>query len=465
MATVTHYIRSEYDADVDRDRLLLETGQVSDNAVDPDPWQTEPSSAGYHRSHRLANAPKFVPAHLSYDEWGTPSVHTQPTTLTTSELRDGDVATWYRSLSREDARGPGPTEPLAHPKYPSHSNANVKSHQSLEATPEPSSSPSSLLSPHIAPPAASPSPSSATDVRTLSSSAQLSPQRHHRGSRDWFISRAIASQSQSLSTPTLRPGTGSSSGNSLADMLARHPPSAQPFRPPVFLHLGPSNKGWAMLQNQGWSEGEGLGAGAGGGSGSGGSRGDVSATDAQPEESWRTEQKEKARKRTRPSSPLSSQERITEEVEKEEVLVDDDDDDPIIEHDYSSSSSPSPSSIPPPATSDADADAIDPTSTSDPRAAQTALLTPLPTILKSDRLGIGLKAKTESIDSGGGGGAYRTSVKRVTPNAAALAAHLKAAEDMRRTQRQLGKGRRAFARAERIERERRQNMMTYLSGP
>jgi len=36
---------------------------------------------------------------------------------------------------------------------------------------------------------------------------------------------------------------------------------------------------------------------------------------------------------------------------------------------------------------------------------------------------------------------------------------------MRRTQRELGKGRRAFVRAERIGRERRQNMMAYLSEP
>jgi len=73
-------------------------------------------------------------------------------------------------------------------------------------------------------------------------------------------------------------------------------------------------------------------------------------------------------------------------------------------------------------------------------------------MLKSDRLGIGLKAKTE--------GPYRTSVKRVTPDAAALAAHVKAAEDMRHTQRELGKGRRAFARAVRIEREREKEAET-----
>jgi len=94
---------------------------------------------------------------------------------------------------------------------------------------------------------------------------------------------------------------------------------------------------------------------------------------------------------------------------------------------------------------------------SDPRAEPTVLLTPLPTVLKSDRLGIGLKAKTE--------GPYRSSVKRVTPNAAALAAHTKPSEDLRRTQHRFGKGRRAYARAEHLERERRQNLMAYLSEP
>jgi len=96
-----------------------------------------------------------------------------------------------------------------------------------------------------------------------------------------------------------------------------------------------------------------------------------------------------------------------------------------------------------------------PTFPSDPRAEPTVLLTPLSTVLKSDRLGIGLKAKTE--------GPYRSSVKRVTPNAAALAAHTNASEELRRTQHRFGKGRRAYARAEHLERERRQKMMAYLS--
>lgn len=213
-----------------------------------------------------------------------------------------------------------------------------------------------------------------------------------------------------------------------------------------------------MLQNQGWSEGEGLGCHA-------------SSNDAHTSQALETK-KEKMRKRARLDSASSSREQVTE------VVLVPDDDDPIVEV----RKKPAESVMIDLTQSDVDVDEEDdrwsdngegsndddsadddddgadsPASASDPRAAQTALLTPLPTVLKSDRLGIGLKAKTE--------GPYRSSVKRVTPNAAALAAHLKATEDMRRAQRRHGKGRRAFARVERLERESRQNIMAYLSGP
>ena len=378
MATVTHYIRSEYDPEADKDRLLKETGQSADRDVDVDPWQTESSSAGFHNSHRLANAPKFVPAVLSYDEWGT--------------------------------------------------------------------------------------------AATLSSSARPAPpSSQRRVGRDWFIARAI-SESQSASAPPT-PWPRSSSSSSVADILARHPPStsAQPFRPPVFLHLGPSNKGWAMLQNQGWSEGEGLGTSTSGRSGN----------DAR-DDGAKKEQKARKRSRLDRPSPLSPSQEQPDATEEHILVGDDDDDDPIIEvrkkvhvptidltqsdteededEDEDDDDDENDCPAPPASTDD---HPTGPTSTSttasDRRGTQTALLTPLPTILKSDRLGIGLKAKTE--------GPYRSSVKRVTHNAAALAAHIKAAQDMRHTQRELGKGRRAFARAERMERERRQNMMAYLSEP
>ena len=86
---------------------------------------------------------------------------------------------------------------------------------------------------------------------------------------------------------------------------------------------------------------------------------------------------------------------------------------------------------------------------------QTALLTPIPTVLKSDRLGIGLKAKTV--------GPYKASLKRVTHNAAAMAAHIRAAEQTRKKKIDLGRGRRGFARQEKKERESRQKMLAYFN--
>ena len=413
MATVTHYIRSDYDPEVDKDRLLRETGQSTDDDVDP--WQTESSSAGFHNSHRLANAPKFVPAALSYDEWGTAAA---PSYSERGTLSQGDVASWYRSLSRQGATSPKQQEQEGQSQLSPHSHPTA--HRSSKASPEPPIASSSSISPSITRPASS-SANSANLAATSSSSAQPAPlSTQRRVGRDWFIARAI-SQSQSASAPsTPRPRSGSS--GSLADILERHPPStnAQPFRPPVFLHLGPSNKGWAMLQNQGWSEGEGLGT-------STSSRSGIDASNN------RTEKEQKARKRSRLDrlSPPSSPSREQPEATEEHILVggDDDDDDPIIEvrkkahvptidltrsdteededeeDEEDDRNNDSPVS---PASADDDPTRTTSTSTtvSDPRGTQTALLTPLPTVLKSDRLGIGLKAKTE--------GPYRSSVKRVT---------------------------------------------------
>jgi len=84
------------------------------------------------------------------------------------------------------------------------------------------------------------------------------------------------------------------------------------------------------------------------------------------------------------------------------------------------------------------------------------LLTPIATVLKSDRLGIGLKAKTLGL--------YKTSQKRVTHNAAALAAHVKAAEETRRRMKEHGRGRRGYEKQRRMEEERRKAMLAFLKG-
>jgi len=71
--------------------------------------------------------------------------------------------------------------------------------------------------------------------------------------------------------------------------------------------------------------------------------------------------------------------------------------------------------------------------------------------LKSDRLGIGLKAQTV--------GPYKQSKKRVTHNAAALAAHVRANEEMRRVKKLVGRGSKGFARLAKAETEQRRQLL------
>lgn len=363
--------------------------------------------------------PIFVPASASHSTHGDDAHNNDQ-----GGNHDGDdVATWYGSLSRRAQANPhNPPAPAA----------------SLEAPPEPSSSSCPPIQP----------------TPTL-----------RRGGHDWFISRAISQQHAAAPTSASAPATPRPT---LADLLSRNPPTAaQPFRPPAFLHLGPSNKGWVMLEGQGWSEGEGLGSSA-----PRSSDRDARSTKRLPIKKGKAAGRGSPPTPALPSQPL--RERTSEvlldhdivelrrvpvidltlsDTEREDVDVDgyyedeeegdddDNDDDRNNDNDIPfPSPSPSPKSPP-----------------SDPRAEPTVLLTPLPAVLKSDRLGIGLKAKTE--------GPYRSSVRRVTHNAAALAAHVRAGEDLRRTQHRFGKGRRAFAREEHLERERRQTMMAYLSEP
>ena len=85
----------------------------------------------------------------------------------------------------------------------------------------------------------------------------------------------------------------------------------------------------------------------------------------------------------------------------------------------------------------------------------TALLTPLATVLKSDRLGIGLKARTV--------GSYKESKKRVTHNQAALAAHARTTEEMRLRKAVLGRGTRSFARAAKADAEARRQLLASLN--
>ncbi|KAJ3920446.1 hypothetical protein F5877DRAFT_89405 [Lentinula edodes] len=247
---------------------------------------------------------------------------------------------------------------------------------------------------------------------------------------DWFIQKVLASESSSQT----RPATAAASP-SLADILARNPPPApneEPFKPPVFLAIGPSNKGFAMLQNSGWNEGEALGQDVV-------RRRRIQRGDPSP---WvKIEEGQEEKEETVVEVPLGDGE-ITET--RKIPIID------LTASDSESDSEPE---------DDSPTDALitfnDKQQQVSSASGRKALLTPLPTVLKSDRLGIGLKAKTA--------GPYKESVKRVTHNTAALAAHFRRAEEARARKEKWGKGRRGFARRDKEEQVRRRSMLSYMN--
>lgn len=392
MATVTHIIRSEYDP-ADREKFERETGQLDEET---DPWQTESS---FSAQRRLRAVPTFVPATIQHDEWGAePS---QPITLpTTRRTETGSTSTetaqWYKSLARTHAP-------------PTHNDGPVPRPCSVPTPEEPLK--------HM----------------------KLQP-REVVNKNNWFISRALRSE------PNTAP---SSPAPSLADILARDPPplpSEERYKPPVWLHIGPSNKGFSMLQRSGWNEGEGLGAHA------------ARISDARSGILIETESKtEEVGAR---SSRLTIQHRasLAEGKEAEAAMVLHQRVPPADLIDLTQSDSEPDSEV------EGGIEAFQtvhsrPEMGNDAARAsahqQKSLLTPIPTVLKADRLGIGLKAKTE--------GPYKQSKKRVTHNASALAGHIRASEEMRKKKAEVGRGTRGFAKLHKREGEKRKWMLAYLN--
>ncbi|KAI0031057.1 hypothetical protein K488DRAFT_52919 [Vararia minispora EC-137] len=314
-----------------------------------------------------------------------------------------NVASWYKSLQRTQ------------PHTASTTTTNI---------------PSVLVSPPIA--------SSSNLPAELALSASK-PKKGAGNDPTWFISRAL--DTPSSVSPAPAPST------SLAEILAREPPSARaPHRPPVFLHLPPDNRGWVMLQNQGWSEGEALGS----------SRCLVT-TPKRPD--GIAPPKKSGRKESVKHEDVSCGPDVDIVEVKHTPVVDltfesDSEDDVIgseLREDVSDFTSGNDGAHAAAAARAGASGGVD----GDARGGQRALLTPLPTVLKADRLGIGLKAKMA--------GPFRQSVKRVTHNAAALSMHMRAAEETRRTKNSLGRGRRAFARIDRAEQQARQDLLAYMN--
>jgi hypothetical protein len=367
MATVSHTIYSRYDP---QDRKILErdSGQSSGPIDSDDAWQQE---ASLRRQHRLP--PHFIPASLPSTEWGS-TQGSSPHTPDNGALGN-ELSVWYRSLNSSRKSG----------------NSSVQSAGLAIVN--------------------NPSPS----LRSAS---------ENKNKNNWFIMKAI--QSEPTSThPTPPP--------SLADILARDPPplpTEEKYKPPVWLELGPSNKGFTMLQRSGWNEGEALGPGV--------------IRRSKPPDLPRVDRKGKQREDnvSRQVIELKSEE-YDDVSELREVAVidltlsdsDSDIDDPNPNADFEATNSPS-------------------AHNSSSAHGGTALLTPLATVLKSDRLGIGLKAKTI--------GPHKASKKRVTHNAAAMAAHIRTAEASRRQRKEYGRGRRGYDKLRKLEETERKRLLAYI---
>ncbi|PFH54102.1 hypothetical protein AMATHDRAFT_136334 [Amanita thiersii Skay4041] len=416
MATVTHTIYSYYDP---KDHEQLQLDEKAEAEVS---WQTEPP-----RHTRNSTAPpRFVPATQTYDPWNIAQANSSRQTVETlNDSQQNEVINWYRSLR----------ETLG-------SNERTLA----GGMPRPSSAPSTTFIPRS---------SSSSSSMTAPVLTRTETRQEKRDKNNWFIMNAMNTFRIQASNSTSDSG-GNATGTTpptLADILARDPPPKaheEPYVPPVWLGIGPGNRGFAMLRRSGWSEGEALGVDAVRRSRKGG--------DMQEDLGGQGKGKGKAKQRARmwyeeqrvasPTTATAVQHRGQRNTDVIDLTISDssDDDDAKDEEVTSHPSSTSFSSTPEPVGTE---------QTNNPTYGRKALLTPLATVLKSDRLGIGLKAKTV--------GPYKASQKRVTHNAAALAAHIRSAEETRRRKQLLGSGRKGFERESKKDALKRQMMLAYMN--
>ncbi|KAF8737735.1 hypothetical protein AX14_012401 [Amanita brunnescens Koide BX004] len=399
MATVTHTIYSHYDPK-DRKKLERETGQLTDELEAAASWVTEPPK------YRRPGAPRFVAATSACDTWDIIHASSSRQKLNHEGAGIGsETVNWYRflrgSLVDEEAIGKRASSALAQ------------------------------------------------------SSSSMSSEK--RDKNNWIIMNAMnTTQSEPLSSRA----TSKLKAPTLADILARDPPpkpNERKYTPPVWLEIGPGNKGFAMLQKSGWSEGEPLGP-------------DIvrrkRATDEMGDDLFAGKQarvrgKDKGKGR-RPETPLDANQVRPKEVI--DLTWSDSDSDgghvrssvnperlgvaaPVVKSEFVERERTASRSV-----------SLEPQEIErgdETAYGRRALLTPLATTLKSDRLGIGLKAKTV--------GPYKESKKRVTHNAAALAAHIRGAEELRKRKKKLGRGRKGFEREYKKGAMKREMMLAYMN--
>ncbi|KAF9468504.1 hypothetical protein BDZ94DRAFT_1208591 [Collybia nuda] len=387
MATKSYTIYSHYDPP-ERETLDHESREF--NELDPDfTWE----SNAYLGSRHQRSPPHFVPATNLLNGWGDESPAKNLSGGNYSETSmGGDLSVWYRSLT------------IKKEVKPSVGKRSVGS--------------------------------KATNIPQKSSFGT----EERRNKNNWFIMKALQSEETLPSSPSFN----------IADIIERDPPPRPTEKrhiPPVWLEIGPSNKGFEMLQRWGWSEGEPLGS-------------DVVRCPQHLSQGQMIKLSLEGNK-VKESEDLIKHEVVElksngyEEIYELRVMdvIDltlsdpdpDDKDFPTLTEDTSKVEKPIAAEsvylIPPvlPFTG----------------GRRTALLTPITTVLKSDRLGIGLKAKTI--------GPFKASQKRITHNAAALTAHIKAAEEVRKRKQLFGRGRKGFMKRRNEEELERKRLMAYLN--
>ncbi|KAK2465354.1 hypothetical protein APHAL10511_002708 [Amanita phalloides] len=411
MATVTHIIYSHYDPK-DRERLERETGQLEDEIQAEESWRTEPP-----KYKNQAPAPRFVAATLDYDPWRSAASSSRPKRDVTIDDTENDVVSWYRSLRKDVVDEVMVQRPLSTSAAP-----DPTSHSVVEAT-------------------------------------------EKRDKNNWFIMNAMSTIHSDSPRSCVTP-KAPAPAPTLADILARDPPprsGERKYKPPVWLEIGPGNKGFAMLRRSGWNEGESLGPdvirrkrGAADEIGSdlfGVKEVDINsgARAMGMDDMGKRKAKSLDANQVRPEDVIDL------------TLSDSDDsgadtDDVALDLDYSSVEDEACSVDPVVKSECVERElcaSFSPEIDEDPAYGRKALLTPLATVLKSDRLGIGLKAKTV--------GPYKASRKRVTHNAEALAAHIRTAKEMRKKRNEMGRGRKGFEKQYRKESMRRQMMLSYMN--
>lgn len=415
MATTSYTIYSRYDPEKDKERLQRETGQVPDIGESEEPdsetlWR-EAASAQFLRAQRPP--PTFVPATISYELGSSSEPGPSEPKVARENPLGNTLSSWYHSLTAING-----TSPSTHQSRPS-------------SAPIPTTSSSTPLG-------------EAKDSQTVASTRQI---KDKKDKNNWFIQKVL--RSEPPSTPSTPPPT-------LADILARESPplpSEPKYTPPVWIEIGPSNKGFTMLQKSGWNEGEALGAGARRRSiqESASSIGIDGAplTGKGKQKALMGEMAENRASRMVKQEPHDDFGDVKKEVDAIDLTLSDSDSEASEEEaEDGKTEEPLETHL---KTEVATSEASEDIST----YGRKALLTPIATVLKLDRLGIGLKAKTE--------GPYKASVKRVTHNAVALAAHRRAAEEARRRREKFGRGRRGYERQKRREEDQRKNLLAYMN--